>query len=188
MKIGLALSGGGYRAAAFHIGVMARLAKDKLLEDFEAISTVSGGSIAIALVLSGNNFKWPTSKGYIKDFLPYAYRALTKSDLQKSLIRDILFWPIRLLTSRAPLVSKRLQTHMGIRIKLNQIPRSPRWVINSTCFHSQASFLRAAHEVLQTFGVEKELLRDWLHGSESYFSPEDFALEGKKDLPLFNVV
>jgi len=49
----------------------------------------------------------------------------------------------------------------------------------------QEAFLRAAHEVLQTFGVDKEVLRDWLHGSESYFAPEDYALGGKKDFPLF---
>ncbi len=44
-KIGLALSGGGFRAALFHIGVLARLAELDLLRGVEIISTVSGGSI-----------------------------------------------------------------------------------------------------------------------------------------------
>ncbi len=48
----------------------------------------------------------------------------------------------------------------------------------------QKSFLRAAHEVLQTFGVEKEMLNHWLLGNESYFSPEDYLLKGEKELPL----
>lgn len=43
--IGLALSGGGYRASLFHLGVMARLADEGLLKNLEVISTVSGGSI-----------------------------------------------------------------------------------------------------------------------------------------------
>ncbi|KQX68455.1 patatin-like phospholipase family protein [Paenibacillus sp. Root444D2] len=43
--IGLALSGGGYRASLFHLGVMARLADEGLLKEVHAISTVSGGSI-----------------------------------------------------------------------------------------------------------------------------------------------
>ena len=43
--IGLALSGGGYRASLFHIGVMARLADEGLLKKVAALSTVSGGSI-----------------------------------------------------------------------------------------------------------------------------------------------
>jgi DNA polymerase-2 len=49
----------------------------------------------------------------------------------------------------------------------------------------QKSFLRAAHEVLQTFGVEKEALRHWLLGTESYFSPEDYLRRGERELPLF---
>ena len=44
-KLGLALSGGGFRAALFHIGVLARLAECDLLRHVAVISTVSGGSI-----------------------------------------------------------------------------------------------------------------------------------------------
>lgn len=48
-RLGLALSGGGHRAAFFHIGVLARLAELGLLRKVEVISTVSGGSIVGAL-------------------------------------------------------------------------------------------------------------------------------------------
>ena len=44
-KVGLALSGGGFRASIFHIGVLARLAEADLLKHVEVISCVSGGSI-----------------------------------------------------------------------------------------------------------------------------------------------
>ena len=44
-KVGLALSGGGFRASFYHIGVLARLAELDMLKDIEVISTVSGGSI-----------------------------------------------------------------------------------------------------------------------------------------------
>jgi NTE family protein len=44
-KLGLALSGGGFRAALFHIGVLARLAERDLLRQISVISTVSGGAI-----------------------------------------------------------------------------------------------------------------------------------------------
>jgi predicted acylesterase/phospholipase RssA len=47
--LGLALSGGGFRASFFHIGVLARLAELDLLRSVEVISTVSGGSIIGAL-------------------------------------------------------------------------------------------------------------------------------------------
>lgn len=44
-KVGLSLSGGGFRAAFFHIGVLARLAELDVLRHVEVLSTVSGGSI-----------------------------------------------------------------------------------------------------------------------------------------------
>lgn len=44
-KIGLALSGGGFRASLFHIGVLASLAEKDLLRHVEVLSCVSGGSI-----------------------------------------------------------------------------------------------------------------------------------------------
>jgi predicted acylesterase/phospholipase RssA len=44
-KMGLALSGGGFRASLFHIGVLASLAENDALKNVEIISCVSGGSI-----------------------------------------------------------------------------------------------------------------------------------------------
>jgi predicted acylesterase/phospholipase RssA len=44
-KVGLALSGGGFRAALFHIGVLARLAELDVLRRVEVLSCVSGGAI-----------------------------------------------------------------------------------------------------------------------------------------------
>jgi predicted acylesterase/phospholipase RssA len=49
VKVGLALSGGGFRASFFHLGVLARLAELDLLRRVEVLSTVSGGSIVGAL-------------------------------------------------------------------------------------------------------------------------------------------
>jgi predicted acylesterase/phospholipase RssA len=44
-ELALALSGGGYRAAAFHLGVLRFLQKVELLDSVTALSTVSGGTI-----------------------------------------------------------------------------------------------------------------------------------------------
>ena len=44
-KIGLGLSGGGFRASLFHIGVLARLAELEVLRSVEVLSCVSGGSV-----------------------------------------------------------------------------------------------------------------------------------------------
>ena len=50
-EIGLALSGGGYRAAAFHLGVFRKLNELGLLANVRIISSVSGGSILAAYYL-----------------------------------------------------------------------------------------------------------------------------------------
>jgi len=44
-KVGVALSGGGFRASFFHIGVLAKLAELDVLRHVEVLSCVSGGSI-----------------------------------------------------------------------------------------------------------------------------------------------
>lgn len=44
-RVGLALSGGGFRASFYHLGVLARFAEADALRHVEVISTVSGGSV-----------------------------------------------------------------------------------------------------------------------------------------------
>lgn len=48
-RLGLGLSGGGFRASFFHIGLLAQMAEQGMLRHVEVISTVSGGSIVGAL-------------------------------------------------------------------------------------------------------------------------------------------
>jgi predicted acylesterase/phospholipase RssA len=50
--IGLALSGGGFRASLFHLGVIRRLEELGIMEDVSVVSAVSGGSIIAAFYLS----------------------------------------------------------------------------------------------------------------------------------------
>jgi len=44
-RLGLGLSGGGFRASFYHVGVLAKMAELGMLKHIESISTVSGGSI-----------------------------------------------------------------------------------------------------------------------------------------------
>src|SRR5688572_5500383 len=44
-ELGLSLSGGGYRAAAFHLGTLRKLQEMNILERVNVLSTISGGSI-----------------------------------------------------------------------------------------------------------------------------------------------
>jgi len=61
-NIGLALSGGGMRAAVFHLGALRFLAEKKLLENIKYISTVSGGTLLVGLIYHSNEYNWPTSE------------------------------------------------------------------------------------------------------------------------------
>jgi len=59
-KVGLALSGGGFRASFYHLGVLARLAELDVLRHVDVLSCVSGGSIVGAcywLMLRGQLVK-----------------------------------------------------------------------------------------------------------------------------------
>jgi NTE family protein len=51
-RIGLALSGGGSRAIAFHLGCLRALNELGILEHVQVLSTVSGGSVIGALYAS----------------------------------------------------------------------------------------------------------------------------------------
>ncbi len=56
-KVGLSLSGGGYRAAAFHLGTLRKLNQLNVLEKIDILSTISGGSITGAcFCLTKNDF------------------------------------------------------------------------------------------------------------------------------------
>lgn len=44
-RLGLSLSGGGYRAAAFHLGTLNKLNELGVLDEVDVLSTISGGSI-----------------------------------------------------------------------------------------------------------------------------------------------
>ena len=65
-KIGLSLSGGGYRATIYHLGTIRKLKEMNLLDKVDVISTISGGSITGAYYgLKGDNFD-EFDKGLIK--------------------------------------------------------------------------------------------------------------------------
>lgn len=72
-EIALMLSGGGYRAAAFHLGTLSMLKKLDLLKDVSRLSTISGGTIIgakYALELSKNpNLDFQKFESEFKAFL-----------------------------------------------------------------------------------------------------------------------
>lgn len=61
--VALCLSGGGYRAMLFHIGVLRRLDEAGLLGRLDRISSVSGGSITAGVLGLAWQHLEPAAKG-----------------------------------------------------------------------------------------------------------------------------
>lgn len=136
MKIALALSGGGYRATVFHLGMLARLAEEQRLEDVNFLSTVSGGSLCAGLLFSLNSMRWPNSYEFSSSVLPAARRLLTTGDLQKSVIFYNLRTPWNIWKTRAHSLSHLMQKEWGVTARLCDLPEQPRWMINATCYET----------------------------------------------------
>lgn len=139
--IALALSGGGIRAMVFHLGVLRHLAERGLLESVEKISTVSGGSLLVGLLLQQNDMRWPTSERFLSYSLPTLREALCARSLQWGAARRLLNplnW--RFLLSRANLLALTLRHEWRLTTTLADLPEVPEWSINGTTAESGKRF------------------------------------------------
>lgn len=136
MKISLAFSGGGVRATVFHLGVLARLARQDLLGNVEIVSSVSGGSLAAGLVIASAGNRWPTSREYLHDVVPRCLAVLTTRNVQRTYVLNSLLLPWRLASGRASVLGDALESNWGIVGKLADLPIAPRWIINATCYQT----------------------------------------------------
>ena len=136
MRLALALSGGGVRAAVFHCGVLQRLALDGLLERTTFVSTVSGGSLLTGLILCQNDHRWPSSEEFLEGVLQKVTRCLTTATLQWSYVWRAFAAPWRLAQGRAWILARQLEAQWGIDGSLQDLPPTPRWIINATCYET----------------------------------------------------
>ena len=133
MPIALALSGGGIRAMVFHLGVLRRLAERGLLERITKVSTVSGGSLLVGLLLQETGLRWPTSQQFLSHSLPALRSKLCARSLQWGALRQLrnpVNW--RFLLSRSNLLALALRNEWDVRATLSQLPNVPEWSINGT--------------------------------------------------------
>jgi len=136
IRIALALSGGGVRATAFHLGVLGRLADEGLLEKIAFLSSVSGGSLAGAIVYALSDNIWPTSAAYQAHVYPGARHILTRVDLTRATISEGFRSPWLIPGDRAKLLARALQHHWGVQGHLKDLLMTPRWIINATTYES----------------------------------------------------
>lgn len=162
-QIALVLSGGGIRAMMFHLGVLKHLSECQALESVHRISTVSGGSLLLGLILKECEYRWPSSEEFLTKVYPALRKNLCAKSLQWGAARQLLRpqnW--RFLLSRSNLLAKALQNEWGVTIALSSLTGIPEWSINGT-----------SAETGRRFRFKHDSLGDYILG---YATPGDFPL------------
>jgi len=133
----LCLSGGGYRAMVFHIGVLWRLYETGLLQRIKRISSVSGGSITagqLALAWRGLSFKPQNLKN---DFIPNFVEPL-RAFAGITIDAESVILGALLPGSIGDRIAKAYDEHLFHGKTLQDMPDEPRFVINATNVQSGA--------------------------------------------------
>jgi NTE family protein len=123
----LCLSGGGYRAMLFHLGVLWRLNEAGKLDDFDRISSVSGGSITAAML----GLAWSRldgSRSAFEEHVVMPLRELGRHSLEVRSVVTGLASPDSIGEALAGAYRKRV---FGTAT-LQDLPDRPRFVINAT--------------------------------------------------------
>src|SRR6185503_8466628 len=131
--VALCLSGGGYRAMLFHVGVVWRLHDAGWLKRLDRVSSVSGGSItAGALALA-----WPKldSEGLESAFVA-PIRALAGRTVDVTSVIAGALTPDTI----SERVAKAYRRHLFGEATLQDLPDHPRFVINATSVQSGVLF------------------------------------------------
>jgi NTE family protein len=129
--IGLALSGGGFRAMLFHAGALARLNEWGVLPKVRRIASVSGGSIAAGILAS----KWASlradARGTFADFHNAFVNPVLEFSKQKLDVRDALIGLLP-FTSIAAQVAGSYDSLLFHGKTLQDLPDTPEFVFCAT--------------------------------------------------------
>jgi NTE family protein len=138
--IGLAVSGGGFRATLFHIGGLWRLNETGFLSKLNRVSSISGGSITAGLLgLRFQQLEFDAA-GRATNFGP-----LVVDPLREFCTRDIDVFAIGESTllpwkAASDLVEEAYRKDLFGEATLQDLPERPRFIINTTNFATGASF------------------------------------------------
>ncbi len=130
--IGLALSGGGFRATLFHCGAFWRLNELGYLQTLDRVSSVSGGSIAAGLLglkwLKLQHLNW--AKQVLIDEVITPLRKFCEQSIDAPSILEGVFIPGE---SVADVLMKAYRKHLFGTATLQDLPSDPpRFIFNST--------------------------------------------------------
>jgi NTE family protein len=128
----LCLSGGGFRAALFHLGAVRRLNELGILAQLDAISSVSGGSI-LAAHLATTLQPWPG--GIVGDFesrVAAPFRAFTSKNLRTGpIVRRVLPWNWFNSSTGVEALAAAYEERLT-KLTLHDLPPRPNFIVNAT--------------------------------------------------------
>jgi NTE family protein len=138
-RIGLALSGGGIRAAVFHLGVLQYLAEAGVWGQIANISSVSGASLAMGIILAAAGNRWPNESEFLQNIQPTIRTRILQNNIQAAALRRLPFSP-KYWRHRVHLLAKMLEEKWDIRGNIQDLPAYPYWEINCTTFETGNNF------------------------------------------------
>lgn len=140
--VGLALSGGGFRAVLFHCGALVRLNQLGILSKLARVSSVSGGSIVSGVLAT----RWASLQvdpqdGFIRNLdeaVIAPLRAFTSETVDVGVVLGGAINPFR--TAGEELI-RCYRTRLGLDVKLRDLPdHGPRFVFNATNYATGVTF------------------------------------------------
>ena len=139
-EIGLCLSGGGYRAMLFHVGVLWRLNELGWLPKLTRVASVSGGSITAGVLALNWNALGLGTGGVATNFGsrvvdPLRKMASTSIDVSSVVIGALLPW-----TSASSLVTKHYRDVLFGDATLQDLPDAPRFTFCATNVQTASLF------------------------------------------------
>ena len=135
--LALCLSGGGYRAMVFHVGVLWRLNEVGLLPKLDRVSTVSGGSITSG-VLATNwaDLKFDEETGVATNLVDKFVQPVRQMSSTAVDIEAVLTGVLPFGDSVSDRVAEAYSKHLFGDTSLQDLPDTPRFVFNATNLES----------------------------------------------------
>ena len=128
---GLCMSGGGYRAMMFHVGVIWRLYESGVLKKIDRISSVSGGSITSGMLgLKWRELSFDPAK-LKNDFVPKVVAPLREL-AGETLDAEAVLFGLILPGSISDRVVGAYKEHLYGDKTLQDLPDEPRFIFNAT--------------------------------------------------------
>lgn len=131
--IGLAFSGGGYRATLFHAGAVIRLGELGLLPKISRISSVSGGSITTGvLAMIWKDLKFDASGVADRDILREKFTETILEATARSIDARVGFKGLLPGFSAGNVLADSYDKHIFGGMRIADIPEAPRFIFNAT--------------------------------------------------------